>query len=208
VVGTVLILVLSTFIPAVESEAGNLLTLPCTIETYGNAWNGALVFPLSTPLNNNYLVIMSTDGTILDQRESNGYDAVYDIGNNNILFQGEPYLDQSPTSPTYATHIWNLDTNATENFQNVISHHDIQYDPINNTFLTLQSYVRTVGVNSVLCDKMVQVDAAGNVLWSWDTYNYIPLSEASPFNETTTFEGQRWRISPTQTLCTGTTATA
>ena len=35
-------------------------------------------------------------------------------------------------------------------------------------------------------DKIVQVDANGNVLWSWDTYNYIPLSEASPFNQTNT----------------------
>ena len=51
-------------------------------------------------------------------------------------------------------------------------------------FLTLQDYVRQVGNNSILMDKIIQVDPNGNILWSWDTYNYIPLSEASRFNET------------------------
>ena len=78
-----------------------------------------------------------------------------------------------------------------EDFPNVTSEHDIQYDPVNNTFLTLQDYVRQVGNNSILLDRIVQVDANGNVLWSWDTYDHIPLSEASPFNETApTVNGQ------------------
>jgi hypothetical protein len=133
---------------------------------------------------------MATNGTVLDLRESNGYNAVYNIANDTLLFQGEPYVDGASTAPTYATGIWNLATNATENFPNVVSHHDVQYDPFSNTFLTLEDYVRTVGGNAVLYDKIVQVDAAGNVLWTWDTYNYVPLSEASPFNETSSVNGQ------------------
>jgi hypothetical protein len=81
-------------------------------------------------------------------------------------------------------------TNTTEDFPNVISHHDIQYDPDNNTFLVLQSYVRDVGNNTILFDKILQVDPEGNILWSWDTYDHIPLSEASTFNETTAINGQ------------------
>jgi Arylsulfotransferase (ASST) len=83
-----------------------------------------------------------------------------------------------------------LATNTTQDFPNVISHHDLQYDPVNNTFLTLQSYVRQVGNNTYLFDKILQVDQYGNVIWSWDTYTHIPLSEASTFNETSTLNGQ------------------
>ena len=183
-------LVLSGYTPISFSENVNGFTLPCAVGTYGNAWNGELVFPLSGPNNSNYLVVMATNGTVLDLRESDGYNAVYNIANNTLLFQGEPYVDGAGTAPTYATGIWNLATNATEHFPNVISHHDIQYDPFNNTFLTLEDYVMTVGGNPILYDKIVLVDAAGNVLWTWDTYNYIPLSEASPWNETSSVNGQ------------------
>ena len=183
-------LVLSGYTPTCFSETANVFTLPCTIDTYGNAWNGELTFPLSGPNNSNYLVVMDTNGSVVNLRESNGYNAVYNIANNTLLFQGEPYVGGAGTAPTYATHIWNLATNTTEDFFNVISHHDIQYDPFNNTFLTLQDYVKTVGNNSILYDKIVEVDAEGNALWTWDTYDYIPLSEASPFNETSSINGQ------------------
>jgi hypothetical protein len=36
----------------------------------------------------------------------------------------------------------------------------------------------------VLYDKILKVDAAGAVLWSWDTYDYLPLSWADPYNDT------------------------
>ena len=72
----------------------------------------------------------------------------------------------------------------------VSSEHDIQYNPVNNTFLTLQDYIRQIGVNTILYDRIVEVNASGDVLWTWDTYNYIPLSEASPYNETFQVNGQ------------------
>ena len=60
-----------------------------------------------------------------------------------------------------------------------------------------------------LFDKIVQVDPNGNVLWSWDTYNYIPLSEASPFNETATIQrANRGGFHSCELLLTGTTTIA
>ena len=93
-------------------------------------------------------------------------------------------------APTYETHFWNLSTGAIEDFPNVIGEHDIQYDPVNNTFLTLQQYVQPVGNNLYLIDQIVELDANGNVLWTWNSYDHIPLSDASPFNETTTLNAQ------------------
>jgi hypothetical protein len=166
--------------------------LPFTIDTYGNAWDGPIAFGLSGPNGTNYLVIMDTNGTLLDLRAStSGYGVVKNIAQNNFLFEGEPQLSGgSQIAPNWATHIWNIVSNTTQDFPNVISHHDVDYNPINNTFLTLQDYVRPVGNNFYLIDKILEVDAQGNVLWTWDAFNHLPLSEADPFNNTSVYNGQ------------------
>jgi hypothetical protein len=165
--------------------------LPATIDSTGNAWEGTLAFDLEQTGGVNALVVMDTNGTLENVRESSSaYGVVYNIAPDTLLFQGEPRVDGAGSAPTYATHIWDMATNTTKDFPNVISHHDLQYDPENNTFLTLQSYEQDIGNNSYLFDRIVQVDPNGNVLWSWDTSNHIPLSEASIFNETTVFNGQ------------------
>ncbi len=82
-------------------------------------------------------------------------------------------------------------TGATQDFPNVISHHDLQYDPVNNTFLTVcRATKKTLGTTRIFLTAILQVDANGNVLWSWDIDAHIPLSEASIFNETTVYNGQ------------------
>jgi hypothetical protein len=106
------------------------------------------------------------------------------------MFTGESYQGGANTAPLFPVHIWNYVTNTTEDFPNVIGHHDIEYNPINNTFLTLQDYVRDINGTPTLFDKIVELDANGDVLWSWDTYNYLPLSEADPFNLQSTINGE------------------
>jgi len=178
----------------VETTPPQNSALPYTVDTYGNAWDGVIAFGVSGPNAANYLVIMDTNGTLLDLRTAGpgngGYGVAKNIAQNTFLFQGEPQvIGGANTSPSYATHIWNIASNTTEDFPNVISHHDVDYNPVNNTFLTLQAYVRQVGDNSYLIDKIVEVDAQGNVLWTWDTYNYLPLSQASIYNDTSTYNG-------------------
>ncbi len=193
-----LCLVVVSLSPITYSQTSSYPTLPCVINTYGNSWNGDLAFDLeitsgsaSPAIPGNYLVVANTNGTVLDQREfDHSYGVTYNIAPDTLMFQGEPLVDGASTAPTFATHFWNLSTDTTEDFPNVIGHHDLQYDPINNTFLTLQDYVRQIGNNSILFDKIVQLDPNGNILWSWDTYDHIPLSEASTFNETSTYNGQ------------------
>jgi hypothetical protein len=185
-IATALCLVLSGFLPITRSQTSSNFTVPWTINTIGSAWDGELAFDLAGTSYS--LVVASTNGTVQNLLQYNsGYGAAYNIAPDTILFQGQPQVDGANTAPTYATHIWNFSSDTIEDFPNVISHHDIQYDPSNNTFLTLQNYVWN---NSVLIDKIVQVDPNGNVLWSWDTNNYIPLSEASTFNETSIINGQ------------------
>ena len=163
--------------------------LPFTDTTNGNAWNGLISYSLSGP-GGNYAVIMNANGTILYTRSSaSPYGVVKNIALNTFLFQGEPQVDGLGYDPTYATHIWNPVTNTMLDFPNVVGHHDVAYDPLNNTFLTLQTYARTVGSDTYLIDRIVQFDALGNILWTWDAYNYIPLYEQDPYNLTAPYDG-------------------
>ncbi len=200
VVGTVTLITLIIFwsaaFPAnqaLQQATAQEFTLPATIATYGNAWNGLITFDLSSNTQSTgYLVVMYTNGTVVSLRttDNGGYGVSKNIAQNEILFQGEPQYTNIPGWDAYATHIWNVTANTTEDFPNVYGHHDVEYDPINNTFLTLQDYVRQVGDDSILCDRILELDASGNVLWSWDTYDHIPLSEADPYNLTTTYNGE------------------
>jgi len=191
-----------SFFSVIIAETANAqgFVVPVQIQTFGNAWDGELTFGLwnytepagghatGGSIFNSFLVVMKTDGTLehLRQSSDSSYEAVKNIAKDTLLFQGEP----APTAYTESTHIWNYTSNAIADFPNVVGHHDVEYNPINNTFLTLVHYVRTVGNNQVLYDKILEEDANGNILWSWDTYNFIPLSQADPFNITTVVDGQ------------------
>ena len=190
VIITSIILILSSFSPIAHSETSSNLTIPCTVNTYGNAWNGELAFDISG--NVDAAVVMDTNGTVLNTLESTTANGpTYNISPNTLLIEGDPQVsDPNSAWPIWTTHVWNLTSNSTEDFPNVLSEHDIQYDPVNNTFLTLQDYILPVGNNLILTDRIVQVDSSGNVLWSWDVYSHIPFSEASQYNETDVVNGQ------------------
>lgn len=134
---------------------------------------------------------MTTDGQLQNLRQSNAFDywVVKNIAQNTLMFQGEP-TSFFANDPEAATHFWNFVSNTTQDFLDVESHHDIEYNPINNTFMTLQSYIRQVGNNTIIFDRMEKMAADGTVLWTWDTYDHIPLSQADSFNSTAVVNGE------------------
>jgi hypothetical protein len=173
-----------------------------TIETYGKAWDGYLAFGLwEFPYNAtgfsltpySYLVVMTTKGQLLNLRTANGeinlstwmstYAPVKYLGQDTIMFDGEP--DTS-------THFWNLKTNVTTDIPNVYGHHDMIFNPVAGTFLTLRSYVRQIDGKNVLMDDIVELDAKGNTLWTWDTYTdgHFSLKDECPCNDTTVVDGK------------------
>jgi hypothetical protein len=177
------------FVHAVEPSQ---FSVPCKIDTLGAAWNGFLAFGLfeydpfnTTSILHSYLVVMNTDGEVVAIREMNDssyFGAVKEIGHDALMFQGEPGT---------TVHFWNYSSDVITNFPNVSGHHDAEYNPVNNTFLTLQNYVRDVNGSKVFFDKIVEFDAAGEVLWSWDTFDYIPISEACRCNDSWPVNGER-----------------
>jgi len=199
-------------VSAIQSakSAANAFTIPVTIQTYGNAWDGYLAFGLwdfpysatsfsLTP--QSYLVVMTTKGQLLDLRTAQAstnpatsipgfagvtnpiYAPIKYMGSDALMFQGEP--DTS-------THFWNLKTNLTTDFPNVYGHHDMIYNPITGTFLTLRSYVRQIDGRNVLMDTIVELDNQGNTLWTWDTYanGHFSLKDECLCNATTVVNGQ------------------
>ncbi len=168
------------------SSANAGFVIPVRIDTIGQAWNGYLAFGLwqynstLTPLHS-YLVVMTTDGRLLYLRRSNdlpSYWPVKYVSQNTLMFMGEP--------DSLATHFWDMTTNRTVDFMNVWGHHDIEYNPVTRTFLTLRDYVRVIDGKNVLMDKIAELSPAGDVLWSWDTYadGHFSLNDECPCNDT------------------------
>jgi len=191
-------------VSAVQSSypAANAFTVPVTIQTYAKAWDGYLAFGLwyfpytatsfsLTP--DSYLVVMTTKGQLLDLRTVKGeislanfmatYTPVKYMGQDTLMFEGEP--DTS-------THFWNMKTNKTTDFPNVYGHHDMIFNPVTGTFLTLSSSVRQIDGKNVLMDDVVELDSKGNILWTWDTYanGHFSLEDECPCNDTTVVNNQ------------------
>ena len=186
------VLTVSAFtIFAVNSAPPPSFTVPCQITTYGNAWTGDLTYGLYQfdPSNSNltvasYLIIMDTEANLVRLREwpgSSYFGSVNYINPDLMLFQGEGGS---------SVNLWNLTTNAVTRYSNITGHHDAEYDPVNNTFLMLNNYVREVNGNKYLFDKIVQFNSTGSIIWTWDTYDHIPLSQQNIYNLTTTVNGE------------------
>jgi hypothetical protein len=167
---------------------GNGFDVPVQINTYGHAWNGCLTFGLwqFTPSDlspvASYLVVMTSSGQLLYLRRSNdipSYWPVKYVSPDTLLFMGEP--------DSLATHLWNVKTSETVDFPNVWGHHDIEFNPQTGTFLTLRDYVRQIDGHIVLMDKVVELNSAGAILRSWDTYDdgHFSLKDECPCNDTT-----------------------
>ena len=143
---------------------------------------------------------MTTNGELLDLQTTKGqnlgpsmsgfagvsnptYAPVKYLGNDTLMYEG---------APDTTTHFWNLKTNVTTDFPNVYGHHDMIYNPITRTFLTLRSYVRQIDGRYVLMDTIVELDNQGNVLWTWDTYagGHFGLKDECLCNATTVVNGQ------------------
>jgi hypothetical protein len=96
------------------------------------------------------------------------------------------------TGPEKSTHFWNMKTNVTTDFPNVWGHHDMVYNPVTHTFLTLRGYVMNLDGKNVLMDKIVELNSKGDIIWSWDTYanGHFNLSDICPCNDTDDVRGE------------------
>lgn len=190
-IAILVIFLLVTLIPSTFSEPLPSFTIPVRISTFGESWSGDFALglfqynPSDLSLSvASYLIVMDSQGNLLHLREwygSSYLGSVNYIAPDTLLYQGEG---------DSVVHFWNFSSGNVTDFQNVAGHHDVEYNPINNTFLTLNKYVREINGTSYLFDKIVEFNATGAALWTWDTYDHIPISQQSIYNLTTRVNGQ------------------
>jgi len=155
------------------SYSDSEVTIPFEISRYGEAWNGYLAFGLFDG-SASHLIVMDTNGVIHFSRHANAftYHDVQLIAPEVLMYQGEPLTH---------THFWNLRTNEVTDFPNVVGHHEIEYNPKTDTFLTLRWEYLNIDNKTVGFDTIVELDREGRVLWSWNTSKYFNISQACPY---------------------------
>ncbi|MHA2366534.1 MAG: aryl-sulfate sulfotransferase, partial [Candidatus Hodarchaeales archaeon] len=81
--------------------------------------------------------------------------------------------------------LWNLRTNVTVNYNIPMGHHDYEYNPLTYSFLILDgvNYGEYDGL-PVEYDDIYEYDRDGNVLWFWNSSQYLPFNSDWFLNET------------------------
>ena len=169
-------------VKADTSTAGPLAPDSVKVDTYGKAWEGYYAFGLFHMVpnqlgvwNRSFLAIMNSKGELVQIRNDEGmsYEDVESIAPNTLMFQGEP-LDH--------IHFLNLVSNTTTEFPGELAgHHDVEYNPVTNTFLTLRGETKMIGNMNVGYDRLVEFNSNASILWSWNTLDHFDLSERCPY---------------------------
>ena len=120
---------------------------------------------------------MNTTGDLGAFRKSApdwNYLVVKKMAEDTLMYQG---------NPVSSVHFWNLTSNETVDFENIFVHHDVEYNPVTETFLALRDYRRNINGTDILFDKIVELSNTSQILWTWDTYDYLNLEDACPYND-------------------------
>ncbi|MFX0095534.1 MAG: aryl-sulfate sulfotransferase, partial [Candidatus Hodarchaeota archaeon] len=90
----------------------------------------------------------------------------------------------------YGIIFWNVYTdNITEmhlediDQNDMIPHHDLQFNPITKTFLTLVEYTVNINGTKYRFDKIVEYNKTGHLIWSLSTREFISHTQWCPFQE-------------------------
>jgi hypothetical protein len=184
---TLLIACVALSTSAVQPVHATDASVPVKIETYGSAWDGYLAYPLTdtiSPIQNNYIVVMNTNGEVvrlLNNTRERYRDSIKYVAQDKLMVEGNGGTDIRGVPTLF----WNPITNATEYFPGVGGHHDIEYNPVSHTFLALRDHILTIGTARVIFDTIVEFDATGGVLWTWDSANYFSYpTQVCPCNDT------------------------
>jgi hypothetical protein len=136
----------------------------------GVAFEGYNIFQFRDFDNEQYsFQITDMDGYIIDEFPSkNNYGYAQQINSTTFLLVS--------ASPSY---FWNIETGRNQSF-NFTSHHDISYNPITKTFMTITSYY--VNYYDLIdtpivyrYDALCEMNIAGDVIWRLNTDSFVPF---------------------------------
>ena len=119
---------------------------------------------------NTSLIIMDMDGNILYDVPSTLQAAKF-INSTTILYQAPE-----------CTSLLNLETNTTVPL-NFYGHHDLEYNPINQTIFTFYQYNLDINGTIYVYDHIYEFNQTGSIVWELDTYSFIKPDQWCPFGE-------------------------
>lgn len=125
---------------------------------------------------NRTLLITDLDGKIHFSR---------DVGTTDSL-DTRPFEFIDSTTILYGTdlktYLWNLESNTTTEL-NFWSHHDTEFNYVNDTYFTLKSYNIVFNERTYKFDYINEYTAEGDLVWFLDTRSFINFSQWCPFGD-------------------------
>ena len=76
--------------------------------------------------------------------------------------------------PTYRVTFWNFWDNITQNFDINGGHHEIEYNPVDNTIFNLEYDFKMIDGKEYRYDIINEYNLSGNIVWSLHTQNIVP----------------------------------
>ncbi|MFW9809080.1 MAG: aryl-sulfate sulfotransferase [Candidatus Thorarchaeota archaeon] len=135
------------------------------------------VFPTyeSTNTREDYAVIVDMEGNVINGFYQNDRSGHLQFVNSTTVF----FSDAVSGNFT----LWNIYTNETEYTMAPSGHHDSEYNPVTETFMTIVSvndqgdYNWSGDVQPIVGDDIVEYDKDGNEIWRWNGSLTFPFNE-------------------------------
>lgn len=127
--------------------------------------------------NRSYTVLItSMDGKIVNKLEVGEKINLAKILNSTTVLVGKPYENI----------FWNIDTNVTSIYKYIDSyyhHHEIEYNPFTETFLTFIQHSIDINGSSYLFDMILEYNVKGHIIWALDTHSFISHTQWCPYQD-------------------------
>jgi len=159
--------------------------LPNKIQTLVNStniigsWPGITIFSVQNVTEgifnvlSTHLLFVNNEGQIVKERV---------VKDRRLLGLLDPQMINDTTvmmTDTYAGYLsfWNLETNAEYTIENINGtlwgHHDVMYNPITDTFVTLGKNYHKAEGNIWMVDTIWEFNWKGELLWEWDMSDWV-----------------------------------
>ncbi|NHI90196.1 MAG: hypothetical protein EAX87_11785 [Candidatus Thorarchaeota archaeon] len=159
-----------------KSLATDFTTLDYTVTNSPWSFEGYTLFNLvETDSNNNTLVIMDMNGTVVAQKYvgvAGGVDCPAEFINPNTILTGSQW----------GAALWFLN-NDTLKILGFLGHHEFEYNPNSNTIFTFWYNVIEIDGTSYRFDFIQERAMNGTLVWQLDVHDFIPESWWCPAHE-------------------------
>jgi len=165
--------------PEREHHMSTVLDTPIRITNLEGAFDGYNLFLIGKWNTTNsvieyYLVVTDMVGESLVEKYigNNFYGICAEFINSTTVLLGTP--DGGA--------LWNFYDDTMVNL-NITGHHEYEWNPVNNTFFTLNYYRIDIAGTLYQFDYIEEYNMTGDLIWSMDTHDFISESQWCPYGD-------------------------